>query len=399
MQCIFFIFTLGALSDDSDDGVCLLQTGFLGATGLSVNDMNDAAFPRLLLVQTSRLASLKSRLLPSYDTWIRRFKQRDGGDKLITVASKGKDEVVDVSAFPPELGLTLLDCPDSHDLTCTLAEVQRLALPMMDDFDALFIFDDDVYLFPENLKSALRHNRVHAAGRKAHAPGAKRKEHGVSWRGGVFGIFGCGLPCCPEQGKVMTVHGWCGGAGYGMSKEAAKQLIETPLNSSLPLAVRDYAEGLVKYNNTSTRADGYVNAFLYKGLDMIKRDQIMMGEHEPRGDVHLGAAWNDAGLPVWNLDGLYGWSVKGADLDAKLQSCDPPPVLFHYVSSDTKRYIDSKVAIGWARASTCDKEAGLSNMQFSSAIDAGQLAEKPTLNAAKQYLDQLDTYVASNGML
>merc|ERR1719198_427060 len=116
---------------------------------------------------------------------------------------------------------------------------------MMKDFDVLFIFDDDVYLFPENLKNALRRNLVNAAGREEHAHESERIEHALSWKGGVFGVFGCGLPCCPEQGKVMTVHGWCGGSGYGMSKDAAMRLMETPLNSSLPLAVRDYTEGLM----------------------------------------------------------------------------------------------------------------------------------------------------------
>ena len=75
-------------------------------------------------------------------------------------------------------------------------------------------------------------------------------------------------------------------------------LIETPLGSSPPLAVRDYQEGLLKYNKASTRADGYINVFLRKGKDMIKRGQLMRPEHQPRGDVHLGAAWVDAGVPV-----------------------------------------------------------------------------------------------------
>jgi len=400
MQFALIIFlTLGASADDVDGGVCLLQNGFLGTAGLSVDsEAKDSAFPRLLLVQTSRLVSLESRLLPSRDTWIRRLNQSAGGDKLLTVVSKGGDTAVDVSAFPPELGVTLLDCPDSHDLTCTVAEVQRLTLPMMKDFDALFIFDDDVYLFPDNLKSALRENRVKTAGAVPHPPEPKQKGHALSWQGGVFGVFGCGLPCCPEQGLEMTIHGWCGGSGYGMSKGAAMHLLETPLGSSLPFTVRDYAEGLVEYNKTSTRADGYVNAFLRKGLDMMKRKQIMIGEHEPRGDVHLGAAWKEAGLPVWNLDGLYGWSVKGADLDKKLQSCDPPPVLFHYVTSDEKRYIDGKVEMGWARASACDNNADLSNLQVSTAIEAGESVEKPLLSAA-QYANERDAYVARNGIL
>jgi hypothetical protein len=400
MKFHFLAFVLSAAVDGAEDGVCLLQNGFLGSTGVLTNaEMKDTAFPRLLLVQTSRLISLESRLLSSRDTWIQRFKQNKGNDRLITVVSKGKDEVIDDSAFPPELGITVLDCPDSHDLTCTLAEVQRLTLPMMEDFDALFIFDDDVYLFPENLKSALRHNRVHAAGREEHAPETGRIEHALSWKGGVFGVFGCGLPCCQEQGKQMTVHGWCGGSGYGMSRDAAMRLMKTPLGASLPLAVRDYTEGIVKYNKTATRADGYVNEFLRKGLDMMKRHEIMTGEHEPRGDVHLGAAWKEAGLPVWNLDGLYGWSVKGEELDKKLQSCDPPPVLFHYVNDETKRYIDSKVEIGWALASTCDKDPELSNLQFPRGDEVKEPVENADWSATENYTNELDAYVARNGIV
>jgi hypothetical protein len=393
------VFAISALTNGSDEGVCLLQSRFLGATGLAENsETKDPAFPRLLLVQTSRLVSLESRLLPSRETWIRRFTQNEGGDKLLTVVSKGEDEVVDVTAFPPELGLTLLDCPDSHDLTCTLAEVQRLTLPMMKDFDVLFIFDDDVYLFPDNLKYVLRHNRVHVPGQED-APGGEKEQHDLSWKGGVLGVFGCGLPCCPEHGKVMTVHGWCGGSGYGMSKDAALRLMETPLNSSLPLAVRDYTEGLMTYNKSSTSADGYVNSFLRKGLEMMKRHEIMTGEHEPRGDVHVGAAWKEAGLPVWNLDGLYGWSLKREDLDKKLRSCDPPPVLFHYVDGDTKRYIDSTVEKGWASASSCDKDAEFSSLQVSRAAETKEPAEKADLGAIQDYANELDAYVARNGIL
>ena len=67
MQFALIIFlTLGASAEDVNAGVCLLQNGFLGTAGLSVDsEAKDSAFPRLLLVQTSRLVSLYVFLIPS----------------------------------------------------------------------------------------------------------------------------------------------------------------------------------------------------------------------------------------------------------------------------------------------------------------------------------------------
>merc|ERR1719453_2105529 len=118
-------------------------------------------------------------------------------DRVITVVS---DPGLKKSAAAPKLKgvpITAINCPDSHNvgLNCEMGEVFRQVLPLAaDKYDGFFVVDDDAYLDVPNLRKTM--SRL--SGKVA------------------LGVWGC---------AEKPWFGFCGGAGYGLTKAGAIALV------------------------------------------------------------------------------------------------------------------------------------------------------------------------------
>merc|ERR1719408_544478 len=133
------------------------------------------------------------------------MKEVSPEDRVITVAS---DPLFARSRSANKTGLKLslegvpitpIDCPDSHNvgLNCEMGEVFRQVLPLVaEEYDGLFVVDDDAYLNVANL----------------------RKTFGKLEGKVAIGVWGC---------AEKPWYGFCGGAGYGLTKAGVKALLAT----------------------------------------------------------------------------------------------------------------------------------------------------------------------------
>eukprot|EP00927_Polykrikos_kofoidii_P019485 TRINITY_DN19110_c0_g1_i1.p1 TRINITY_DN19110_c0_g1~~TRINITY_DN19110_c0_g1_i1.p1 ORF type:complete len:386 (+),score=70.94 TRINITY_DN19110_c0_g1_i1:154-1311(+) len=277
---------------------------------------------RLLILQRSRYVNLMSRLVPNSMSWIKLLGPKD--HVVTVVAARGqRPELAEV--FPPELGLFEADCEDSHDLMCVSAEAHRKVLPIMNDFDAMYVVDDDVYLYPPTLKKALRRQIALAKRDGSQEPLA-------------FGMYGCSAAPKDNSPPLEPLHGFCGGAGFGLSQAGAFLLMQIPLQG--PKLDAGNAGGLAAgtriHESAYNPADGYVNSFLQTGQDVLSKYKLFVNETNPREDLVIGSTWKRAGLKVVPVDGVYAWTVNDKDVEHLVHSCSPEPVLFHY-ADDVKK--------------------------------------------------------------
>eukprot|EP00927_Polykrikos_kofoidii_P011242 TRINITY_DN14756_c0_g1_i1.p1 TRINITY_DN14756_c0_g1~~TRINITY_DN14756_c0_g1_i1.p1 ORF type:complete len:341 (+),score=48.53 TRINITY_DN14756_c0_g1_i1:43-1065(+) len=311
-------------------------------------ESDDVSSFRLLVVQRSRYINLETRLKTNLETWIPLLSKQD---KLLTfVSAHGKKS--NETVIPKALGLVAVDCADEHGLLCTAAEYQRIALPMMKKYDAMYVIDDDTYLHPSNLKKTLKQ---------------MFKDEGVN--GTAFGVIGCGVPYPPPA----TVSGWCGGAGFGFSRASAIKLMQTPIHGpAMDAGGPDKKNGHMRvHTGKKSPADGFVNAFLEEKQYAV---QVAKGS-EVTEDVVVGSSWKKQGVPLQTLKGAHGWRLTEEKLQTALHSCEPSPVFFHRMTEQMKTHIHESLR----NVPVC----GFSLAQ--------------TLQPS--YLDQLDAFVASNGKL
>jgi len=167
--------------------------------------------------------------------------------------------------------------PHSHweGACCKYAEAVVLAHTIMQRDRTLqwaFFTDDDAYIRPGAMESALRRHTQEVGG------------HGV-----VLGTWGCVAGSCNA--------GLCAGGGYAASFEAVEQLV-----------------------------GGNVDGFLEEQMHNCARC-------ERWADVSLSQIFVKRGLVQRQLLGLNGWQLSKTCFDAGLASNGSEPLLYHYMGS------------------------------------------------------------------
>jgi hypothetical protein len=269
---------------------------------LRARKVEDEADIRLLIILRTRYDNTASRLTASRDTWMKEVSPRD---RVVTFASDKGVSAKSSGATLEGVPITPIHCMDSHNvgLNCEMAEVFRQLLPLAaTEYDGFFVVDDDSYLNVQNLRKTFSKLKGKVA----------------------FGVWGC---------AEKPWYGFCGGAGYGITRAGAKALVE------MHGAQRMDAENSTKYVLSLERHDGpetTADAFVSRYLDESVRLQEGNKNHHAWEDVAFGATVKALGLQIQTVDGLYGWQLNSTQYDMAVRSCNPLPINFHYVTTDLK---------------------------------------------------------------
>jgi len=268
---------------------------------------------RLLIILRTRYENIESRLQASRDTWMKEVLPQDrvitvASDQGLTKSTAGRG--VTLEGVP----ITPVDCPDSHNvgLNCEMGEVFRQVLPLAaDGYDGFFVVDDDAYLDVPNLRKTF-----------------SKLDGKVA-----LGVWGC---------AEKPWFGFCGGAGYGLTKAGARALIDATVSKERVDAENSTKSvlSLEPHKGPATPADAFVTRYLEESLRLFKGN----AKHHAWEDVAFGATVKALGLTIRTIDGLYGWGLKPDQYERAVRSCNPLPINFHYVSSSLKQklYTDLK---------------------------------------------------------
>jgi hypothetical protein len=275
---------------------------------------------RLLIVLRTRYGNIESRLQASRDSWMKEVLPQD---RVITVVSD-QGLKMNASGSSPQLEgvpITPIDCPDSHNvgLNCEMAEVFRQVLPLAaEEYDGFFVVDDDAYLNVANL----------------------RKTFGTLEGKVAIGVWGC---------AEKPWYGFCGGAGYGLTKAGARALVDLTTTTDSVDAENSTKSTLSLETHTgpATRADAFVTRYLEESLRLFEGNE----KHHAWEDVAFGATVKAVGLKIQTVDGLYGWGLKPEEYERAVRSCNPVPINFHYVSTSQKYKLKADL-----EAHGCDHE-------------------------------------------
>jgi hypothetical protein len=294
---------------------------------LRARKVDDGADLGLLIILRTRYENIDTRLKHSRDTWMKEVLPQD---RVITVVS---DPGLKKSAAAPKLEgvpITAINCPDSHNvgLNCEMGEVFRQVLPLAaEQYDGFFVVDDDAYLDVPNLRKAFtKLNRQISDGKVA------------------FGVWGC---------VEKPWYGFCGGAGYGVTKAGARALMNLTATSDRVDAANSTKSELKleAHKGTASSADEFVTQYLEESLRLFKGN----ARHHAWEDVAFGATVKNLGLKIEKLDGLYGWALKPDDYEKAVRSCNPLPINFHYVTTELKHKLHTDL-----KAHGCVNEAAQS---------------------------------------
>merc|ERR1719428_1899739 len=295
---------------------------------LRARKVDDGADTRLLIVLRTRYGNIDSRLQASRDTWMKEVSPQD---RVITFVSDPglQNNATGRAAALKGLPITPIDCPDSHNvgLNCEMAEVFRQVLPIAaDEYDGFFVMDDDAYLDVPNLRNTFS---------KLDGPVA-------------LGVWGC---------AEKPWYGFCGGAGYGLTKAGARALVETTAKQRVDAENSTKSVlSLEPHEGPATPADAFVTRYLQESLRLFEGN----AKHHAWEDVAFGATVKALGLQIKTVDGLYGWALNTTQYDRAVRSCNPLPINFHYVSSSLKYTLHEGLrSHGCARGSTQNPELAL----------------------------------------
>lgn len=331
MKSLWTIFILLAQTDSVRATECDALDSFASLLQLKAGDTDSSAVERtrVLIVLRTRYQNLHTRMTTSRDTWMQRVGEDD--KVLVVVADPGLKTAKSGNAPTlPGVEVTPIDCPDSHNvgLNCEMSEVFRMVLPMVvDTYDALFVVDDDAYLDVPNLKTAVESEKGPVA----------------------FGVWGCTEP---------PYVGFCGGGGYGLTKEAARQLLQSPeaLLQSTQAGGGASTKSVLKeaaWTGEQGRADAFVTRYLNASQAIYDLPKHLAWE-----DVAFGVTVKKIGVPTETLGGLYGWKLDLQQYDKAVRSCHPLPVNFHYVTEETKRQLHKDLVELGCSAETARATAG-----------------------------------------
>jgi hypothetical protein len=146
----------------------------------------------------------------------------------------------------------------------------------------------------------------------------------------LYGKVAIGVWGCAEK----PWYGFCGGAGYGLTKAGARALVETTATKTVDAENSTKSVlSLESHKGPATPADAFVTRYLEESLRLFKGNE----KHHAWEDVAFGSTVRDLGLKIETVDGLYGWALKPEDYARAVRSCNPLPINFHYVSTAQKQ--------------------------------------------------------------
>jgi len=128
------------------------------------------------------------RLNMQFKTWMKHLNENDD----VLVASENKDHIDKFN-----LKYSTPTCPPGHDMGVCCSESNAIVKALKEfEFDWAFILDDDVYVYPDKVRSIIN----------------KYKDN--------YNVA-LGTPGCESNG----VEGFCGGGGYAFSKQALQKIV------------------------------------------------------------------------------------------------------------------------------------------------------------------------------
>lgn len=332
MKSLWTIYILLAQTDSVMEAECDALDSYTCLFQLKVGgtyESSGAEGTRVLIALRTRYQNLHTRLRTTRDTWMQGVGKQD--EVIVFVADPGlKTTHSGTAPTLPGVQVTPIDCPDSHNvgLNCEMSEVFRLVLPMVvDKYDAFFVVDDDAYLDVPNLKTTVEGVKGPVA----------------------FGVWGCTEP---------PYVGFCGGGGYGLTKEAARQLLHSPEALFQSTQAGGGASTKSVLNTTpwtgeQGKADDFVTRYLNASQAIYDLPKHMAWE-----DVAFGVTVKSIGLVTETLPGLYGWKLDPTQYDKAVRSCHPLPINFHYVTEEKKRKLHADLAKFGCSAATARATAG-----------------------------------------
>ena len=168
---------------------------------------NDEKDLNILYIIRSIPKYYDERLNMQFETWMKHLNKNDD----VLVASENKDHVDKFN-----LKYSTPECPPGHDVGVCCSESNAIVKALKEyEFDWAFILDDDVYVYPEKVRSII----------------SKYKDN--------YNVA-LGTPGCISNG----VEGFCGGGGYAFSKQALQKIV----SNDYDLFLKEYKISCEKTN-------------------------------------------------------------------------------------------------------------------------------------------------------
>jgi hypothetical protein len=175
--------------------ICVLNVILLNNSNIETFD-NSTDTPKILYIIRSIPKYYDERLNIQFKTWMKHLNENDD----VLVASENKDHIDKFN-----LKYSTPECPPGHAMGVCCSESNAIVKALKEyEFDWAFILDDDVYVYPDKVRSII----------------SKYKDN--------YNVA-LGTPGCESNG----VEGFCGGGGYAFSKQALETIVGKDKNGVL----------------------------------------------------------------------------------------------------------------------------------------------------------------------
>ena len=236
--------------------------------------------PTILIVINTMEKNYSTRLEDIRRTWMQRVIEKDSLEILI-LGSNDTKGLPDVIPSFCKVGYWEDSCKKADALS---AAYDFLVKDYGQKYDWVFLVDDDVYVFPDNLQRMVMSLNETPDQLKA------------------WGIYGCGKDKCV---------GFCGGGGYLLTRKAVIQ-VEEKVDRAQFKALRNETD---MFDVECGRCGDLVMTRIFK-----ERRNIVLGQY-PKGSY------------VWNFDNGDEGILES------LNTTDPLPWLYHYPSKGHMDFI------------------------------------------------------------
>ena len=175
--------------------ICVLNVILLNNSNIETFDTsNDTT--KILYIIRSIPKYYDEHLNIQFETWMKHLNENDD----VLVASENKDHIDKFN-----LKYSTPTCPPGHDMGVCCSESNAIVKALKEfEFDWAFILDDDVYVYPDKVRSII--NKY-------------KDNYNVA-----LGTSGC---------ESNGVEGLCGGGGYAFSKQALQKIVGKDKNDVL----------------------------------------------------------------------------------------------------------------------------------------------------------------------
>ena len=278
------------LTSRSDKGSSINSLEFMKTASSFVErakrkaDETKGALPTILIVINTAEKNYDNRLKDIRATWMKRVEEKTSMEIFFLggPSNKGIDDVVPSQC---KVGYWEDSCKKADAIT---AAYEFLMQPYGERYDWVYLGDDDLYLFPDNLQ------------RMVQSLGPTAVDEYKAW----------GIPACYHD----PCGGFCGGGGYLMNRKTLIKM-EEGVDRTKFKALRNETD---LFDVECGRCGDLVITRILK----------------ERRDVAI--EWYPGGHYVWNFD----TGDKGL-LDS-LKSLDPLPWLYHYPAKGRMDFIHQK---------------------------------------------------------